>query len=120
MWSWAAGEPTRGRDCAIQGASGRWYARPCGERHRVACRDATGLWRIARKATARGAARACGRPGLLQAVPRTGYEGQRLRAAQKRARSGAVWLGIRRRGAGWKAYERQGCRRPALARRCPG
>lgn len=120
VWSWGAGEPVRGRDCAIQGGSGRWYARPCGERHRVACRDATGLWRIARKATARGAARACGRPGLLQAVPRTGYEGQRLLGAQKRARSGAVWLGIRRRGSGWKAYERKGCRKRALTRRCPG
>ena len=63
VWSWGAGEPARGRDCAIQGAGGRWFARPCGERHRVACRDATGLWRIARKATARGAARACGPPG---------------------------------------------------------
>ena len=120
VWSWArrrAGPRARLRD---PGGAGRWYARPCGERHRVACRDATGLWRIARKATARGAARACGRPGLLQAVPRTGYEGQRLLAAQKRARAGAVWLGIRRRGDGWKAYERKGCRRRALARRCPG
>lgn len=119
VWSWAANEPTRGRDCAIQGAGGRWFTRPCGERHRVACRDATGLWRIARKATARGAARACGRPALVQGVPRTGYEGQRLLAAQKRAGAGAVWLGIRRRGDGWKAYERKGCRRGASARRCP-
>ncbi len=129
VWSWAAPEPTRGHDCAIQGASGRWFARPCRERHRAACRDGTGLWRISRRrSTARGAARACGRPGLLQAVPRTGYEGQRLLAAQKRAGAGGVWLGYRRRGAGWRAYERRGCRRPArldtrrrraLARRCP-
>ncbi len=117
VWSWAATEPAPGRNCAIQGASGRWFARPCGERHRVACRDAGGLWRIARRATARGAARACGRPGLLQAVPRTGYEGQRLLAAQKRAGAGAVWLGQRRRGSGWKPYERKGCR--ASTRRCP-
>lgn len=129
VWSWGSGEPVAGRDCAIQGRSGRWFTRPCAERHRVACRDGTGLWRIAKRATARGAARACGRPGLLQAVPRTGYEGARLRAAQERAGSGPVWLGIRRRGSGWKAYERKGCRRPAkldtkrkraLARRCPG
>ena len=113
----APASPSPGRDCAIQGTSGRWFARPCGERHRVACRDATGLWRIAKRATARGAARACGRPGLLQAVPRTGYEGQRLLAAQKRAGAGAVWLGHRRRGNGWKPYERKGCR--ASTRRCP-
>ena len=118
VWSWGGNEPVPGHDCAIQGAGGRWFARPCGERHRVACRDGTGLWRIAKRATARGAARACGRPGLLQAVPRTGYEGQRLMAAQKRAGSGPVWLGYRRRGNGWKPYERRGCR--ALKRRCPG
>ena len=117
VWSWGANEPVPGRDCVIQGASGRWFARPCGERHRVACRYATGLWKIARRATARGAARACGNPGLLQAVPRTGYDGQLLLAAQKRAGAGAVWLGHRRRGDGWKPYERKGCREPA--RRCP-
>lgn len=125
VWSWAPGEPTPGRDCAVQRPDGRWATRPCAERHRVACRDATGYWRIpAGKVSARAAARLCGRPALVQGVPRTGYEGQRLRASQARAGAGEVWLGHRRRGDGWKAYERRGCgpslrggERPRLVRR---
>jgi hypothetical protein len=115
VWSWAPGQPVPGRDCAVQRGDGRWEARPCGEHHRVACRDATGFWKVPRgSVTARAAARLCGRPALIQGVPRTGYEGQRLKAAQTRAASGAVWLGHRRRGDGWKAYERRGCG-PTLA-----
>jgi hypothetical protein len=114
VWSWAPGEPAPGRDCAVQRSDARWEARDCREHHRVACRDATGFWRIPPgTVSARAAARLCGRPGLIQGVPRTGYEGQRLNAAQARAGSGAVWLGHRRRGDGWKAYERRGCG-PAL------
>lgn len=121
VWSWAPGEPTPGRDCAIQRADGRWLARPCGERHRVACRDATGFWRVpAESVSARAAARVCARPGLIQGVPHTGYEGARLQAAQARAGATDVWLGHRRRGDGWKAYERKGCgptlRRPRAVR----
>jgi hypothetical protein len=116
VWSWAPGEPAPGRDCAVQRPDGRWAARPCGERHRVACRDATGYWRIpAGRASARAAARLCGRPGLTQGVPHTGYEGQRLKASQARAGAGEVWLGHRRRGDGGKAYERKGCG-PSLRR----
>lgn len=129
VWSWAANQPEAGGNCVIQSAGGRWYVRPCDERHRVACLDPAGYWRIGKRSTARGAASRCGRSTLLQAVPKTGYEGARLLAGQKRAGAGAVWLGIRRRGASWKPYERAGCRRPkklntkkrrALARRCPG
>ncbi len=110
VWSWAPGEPLPGRDCAVQRPDGRWATRPCAERHRVGCRDATGYWRVpAGRVSARAAARLCARPGLVQAVPRTGYEGQRLKASQARAGAGEVWLGYRRRGDGWKAYERKGC-----------
>lgn len=110
VWSWAPGQPVPGRDCAVQHADGRWRARPCGERHRVACRDATGFWRVPReRVSARAAARVCGRPGLIQGVPHTGYEGARLQAAEARAGATDVWLGHRRRGDGWKAYERKGC-----------
>lgn len=110
VWSWAPGQPGRRYDCAIQRADGRWLARPCGERHRVACRDSTGYWRVPRGAvSARAAARLCGRPGLIQGVPKTGYEGARLMAAMSRAGATSVWLGHRRRGDGWKAYERKGC-----------
>lgn len=125
VWSWAPGQPVAGRDCAVQRADGRWLARVCGERHRVACRDATGFWRVPPgRVTARAAARLCGRPGLVQGVPRTGYEGARLRAAMARAGASDVWLGHRRRGDGWRAYERGGCgpslrngRRPLRVRR---
>lgn len=116
VWSWAPGQPVAGRDCAVQRADGRWLARACGERHRVACRDTTGFWRVpAERVTARAAARVCGRPGLIQGVPHTGYEGARLQAAVTRAGAADVWLGHRRRGDGWKAYERKGCG-PSLGR----
>jgi hypothetical protein len=110
VWSWAPGQPAAGRDCAVQRADGRWEARSCAERHRVACRDATGYWHIPPgRSTARAAARLCARPSLVQGVPHTGYEGARLQASQARAGAGDVWLGHRRRGDGWKAYERKGC-----------
>jgi hypothetical protein len=110
VWSWAPGQPAAGRDCAVQRADGRWEARSCAEHHRAACRDSTGFWHVPRgRVPARAAARLCGRPGLVQGVPHTGYEGQRLEASQARAGAGDVWLGHRRRGDGWKAYERKGC-----------
>ena len=110
IWSWAPGEPSEAGPCAVQRADGRWQARACTQRHRAACRDASGGWRISRiGAEAGAAARLCGRPGLRSAVPRTGYEGQLLRVAAARAGAGSVWLGLRSRGGSWKPVEPRGC-----------
>jgi hypothetical protein len=113
VWSWAPGEPAARGDCAVQvvGAAepwGRWHARPCSQRHRVACRNRRGNWHVATGAvTASAAAKRCGRPrtGARFAVPRTGYEAQRLRLAMAGARTGVVWLGYRRAGSTWRALD---------------
>ena len=116
VWSWAPGEPSRVGNCSIQRRDGRWESRPCVERYRVACRSRFGYWRVPRgRAPADSAARICGRPGLVNGVPRTGYENQLLRRAADWGRAGPVWLGQRRRGGGWRRLERRGCG-PTLVR----
>jgi hypothetical protein len=108
VWSWAPGEPAASGNCAVQRPDGRWQARACGERHRVACRDRRGGWRVpAGRVPARAAARVCATPRLVNGVPRTGYEAQLLRPAS--AGAGDVWLGHRREGNGWRRLERAGC-----------
>ena len=110
VWSWAPGQPRAGGNCSVQRSDGRWEARPCRERHRVACRDASGAWVVPkRRARAVSAPRVCGRPELVNAVPRTGFEGQLLRAAIVRAGARNVWLGQRLRDNGWEPVEKAGC-----------
>ena len=109
VWSWAPGEPGSG-SCALQRSDGRWVSRPCGERHRVACRDRGLGWRVPKGTVpAASAPRLCASPRLRSAVPRTGYGGQLLRVAQQRAGAASVWLGYRRAGGTWQRYERAGC-----------
>ena len=116
VWSWAEGQPSAAGPCSIQRADGRWEARPCRERHRVACRDATGAWVVPEgRARAVSAPRVCATPGLVNAVPRTGYEGQLLRAAMASAGARGVWLAQRLTESGWEPAEVAGCG-PTLGR----
>lgn len=125
VWSWAPGQPASSGDCAVQRFDGRWAARPCTERHRVACRDAQGDWFVpAARTVARAAPRICASTRVVNGVPRTGFDGQQLRSAMRRHGSGAVWLGQRRRGSRWARFEKRGCgpsiTRPAKRRRVRG
>jgi hypothetical protein len=116
VWSWAPGHPSARGGCSIELSGGRWQSRPCGERHRVACRDAAGGWFVSRaRVRARAAPRVCGSRTVVNGVPRTGFEGQLLRAAMARIGARGAWLGQRRRGSRWIRIEKQGCG-PSLAR----
>ena len=116
VWSWAPGQPTAGGSCSVQRSDGRWEARSCTERHRVACRDAAGDWFVpGRRVAARAAPRACESASLVTGVPRTGFEGRRLHSAMARAGAATAWLGQRRRGSGWARFEKAGCG-PSLTR----
>jgi hypothetical protein len=108
VWSWAPGQPRRtGGDCAAQRPSGRWTVAACATRRRVACATARGGWRVpAQRVRASAAAGLCARRGLVHATPRTGYEGQLLKAAAARAGRRSVWIAERRSGAGWRALDR--------------
>jgi hypothetical protein len=95
VWSWAEDEPRRRPGCAAQHA-GRWFALRCKRRLRVACRTRGGNWRVPRRhVTFKRAARRCKAAKMRWAVPRTGYETQRLRVAMERARAGRAWLRYR-------------------------
>jgi hypothetical protein len=122
VWSWAPGQPTARGSCSVQRGDGRWETRACSERHRVACRDANGDWFVpAARVIARAAPRVCASTRVANGVPRTGYDGQRLRDAMRRAGAGSAWLGQRRAGEAWRLTEKRGCgptiTRPAKRRR---
>ena len=110
VWSWAPGQPTARGFCSVQRSDGRWETRACAERHRVACRDAAGRWFVPRgRVIARAAPRLCVSAKVVNGVPRTGFEGQELRAAMVRGRAPTVWLGQRLREGGWTRVEKRGC-----------
>ena len=106
VWSWAREEPRRqGGDCAAQGTDGRWRARPCRLRLPAACRRADGAWTVSRAPVRfRSAPGACRARGARFAVPRTGYENERLRAARG-GTAGDMWLGHARRRDRWIALD---------------
>ncbi|MBA3358634.1 MAG: hypothetical protein H0U20_04160, partial [Thermoleophilaceae bacterium] len=54
-------------------------------------------------------ARLCASKRVVNGVPRTGFDGQRLRAAMVRGRAAGAWLGYRRRATGWTRVEKAGC-----------
>ena len=125
VWSWAPGQPTTAGSCSVQRSDGRWETRSCTERHRVACRDAAGRWFVpGARVTAGAAPRACRSASAVSAVPRTGFDGQELRAAMLRHEASTAWVGQRRTTAGWQRFERRGCgpslSRPATRRRVRG
>jgi hypothetical protein len=109
VWSWAPGQPAVG-DCAVQRLHpgfphGRWQTRACTQRRPAACRTAAGLWFVGPTAvTKRAAAVQCRRRAAELAVPRTGYEAQRLRVAMQYAGITEAWLGYHRAASGrWVA-----------------
>lgn len=112
VWSWAPGSPAPGDAarrprCAAQVVRpalplGGWRDQRCGLRRRPACRAAGRGWFVPQARTPQPAAtRACRRRGGRLAVPRTGYEAQRLRLAMEAAGAPRVWLKLRRTAAGW-------------------
>lgn len=113
VWSWAVGQPSRGR-CAFQGRGrqalrARWHSRSCAKRRRPACRTDAGAWklgpRFVRATAGRGACRAI---GAGYAVPRTGFEAQLLRQAMAKAGVKQAWLGYRLLAGGrWLALDRR-------------
>ena len=112
VWSWA---PWPARRRALRGAAGepgvrvrRWFSKPCGGERPVACRKAGGKWIVVagRHLSHRGRA-ACREHKAAYAVPRTGFEAQRLRKRMQRKDIRSVWLGYRRTQAGWTALDRR-------------
>ncbi|MGH2952000.1 MAG: hypothetical protein ACRDKX_08155, partial [Solirubrobacterales bacterium] len=112
VWSWAPGQPVRGR-CAVQRVSeafpfGRWRSVRCHGKRPVACRRPGGAWRAVAKAVKPGTARAlCRARDARHAVPRTGYEVQLLRERMARKDLKTAWLGYRKRDGAWTALERR-------------
>ncbi|MGH2993065.1 MAG: hypothetical protein ACRDL1_05960, partial [Solirubrobacterales bacterium] len=109
VWSWARGEPKRGR-CAVQkskrGKRGtRWKAARCRRLHRPACRRKQ-RWLVGGQAVAAERARAaCRERDAKFAVPRTGYDAQLLRKAMRRAAARRVWLGYSKRHGEWTTLD---------------
>jgi hypothetical protein len=92
-WSWAANEPSRAGDCAIQRSDGRWIARRCTKRQQAACRRADGRWVITLASVpASATTAACRQLSAKPSLPRTGAENEALRAAARAAGADAVWL----------------------------
>ncbi len=112
VWSWAVGQPARG-GCAVQRVTkalpfGRWRSKSCGSELPAACRKQNGRWTVsAEPVTAADAEDACELRRAEHAVPRTGFEVQRLRKAMKRSDVSSVLLGYRKRDGDWTALDRR-------------
>lgn len=94
-WSWAPRQPRRslGR-CAIQRSPGRWRSASCRRKLLFACQRGGHFWVDRRRGRyARRRAR-CG-AGARLALPRTGFEAQRLREAISAAGVRRAWLRYR-------------------------
>ena len=110
VWSWAAGQPARGQ-CAVQRVSqalpfGRWRSKRCGAELAVACRKPSGKWTVSVTPVSAARARAaCKERKATHAVPRTGFEVQRLRQRMQRKQVSSVWLGYRKRDGVWVAAD---------------
>ena len=99
VWSWAPGEgPALAEgQCTKQRADGRWVKDDCATERRAACiKD--GIYTLSESAVVfSDAERACGASGAAVALPRTGHENSRLRAA---GGNDEAWLGLGRPAAG--------------------
>ena len=107
VWSWAPGEPAKGR-CASQIVNkampyGRWRSLPCSEQRRVAC-SKSGRWIVPKaRIVGRAASEICAERGAALDVPRTGFEAQRLRRAMERREARSVWIDFRRVKGEWRS-----------------
>ncbi len=112
VWSWAPGEPSRGR-CAVQRVSralpfGRWRSQRCGGERAIACRKSDRKWIVGARATPNREARAaCRDQNADYSVPRSGYEVQLLRKRMERKGIRSVWLGYRKNEKGWTALDQR-------------
>jgi hypothetical protein len=98
VWSWAQGEPSRGR-CAAMAPDGRWVSTGCNAKLRAACRRPDGSWLITDRPVKQAvAAERCAGSGATFAVPRTGFENESLALAAGGARA---WLAYSRGPNGW-------------------
>lgn len=101
VWSWAPDEPSAAAGhCAAWGPDARFRAADCATPHQVACRDAGGTWVVPEAAVPWFTASAtCDAAGATFAVPLSGWDNERLRAA---APAGAtLWLDYGETAAGW-------------------
>jgi hypothetical protein len=111
VWSWAKGEPGRGR-CTVQTfrrgtLSTRWKTLACAKLRRPACRRGEEWMLGAKPVPEKRGSPECRSNHAQFAVPRTGYEAQLLRRRMQGARVGQVWLGYVKRRAGWAALDRR-------------
>ena len=108
VWSWAPGDPRGSGRCAAQVVRkklpfGRWRSLDCSKLRRVACAK-NGRWIVPRTRIAGIAAgEVCTGHSAEQAVPRRGFEAQRLRLAMKKRGARSVWIDFRRGEGGWAA-----------------
>lgn len=106
VWSWAENEPAAGR-CALMRTgealpTGRWVSKPCdGAIARPACRDRS-RWSVGkRRGDLDAGKRWCRNHGAKLAVPRTGFENQRLRDAMEKRGTTSALLGYKLRRGEW-------------------
>jgi len=113
VWSWNPGEPSTG-GCALMRLGGkrfpfgRWVSQPCAKlRRSPACLSNDGeTWVVPRnRVKPRAAERACKRRKAHRAVPRTGYENQRLRLVMRERGVRTALLGYRRGPDGWEPLD---------------
>jgi hypothetical protein len=100
VWSWAPGQPDRNiaRQCALHGSDG-FAAAGCGTALPAACTNVGGEWSVSSRATIWSLA-SCP-AGFHFAVPRSGADNERLKAAKRDAGVAEVWLNYRRNGEDW-------------------
>jgi phosphatidylinositol-specific phospholipase C-like protein len=111
VWSWAKGEPRRGR-CAVQTSgsgslSTRWRTLSCAKLRRPSCQRGTRWLLGARAVPEKGGRAECRLRHARFAVPRTGFEAQLLRQRMKGAGIAQAWLGYFKGRRGWTALDRR-------------
>jgi hypothetical protein len=101
VWSWAPDEPSAAGSCARWDGDARFFATPCGQSRRPACRTAGGGWVVPEPTVAfAGAAAACRAAGATFDVPRTGWDDEQLRLVARSAGAAGVWVAYADAGTG--------------------
>jgi hypothetical protein len=89
VWSWAVDQPNLG-SCAYQGGDGRFYSDDCLEVRPFVCHTTEGAWITSERTGAWGEGpAACSDVAAEFAVPRNGYDNERLKNTKG---SGEAWL----------------------------